>query len=105
MTAGMSSICPLKEVTVFVLQLTRKGSPSVPSIYLPLSFDMSENSLRVFIPPRSEQAAKDSLPYLIVIDRQLKQFSEQFRAPGNHACVIAPAIKRLLSIPNLLIHH
>lgn len=105
MNAGMSSICPLKAVTVFVLQLTRRRNPAALSIYLPLSYDMSQNSLHVYIPPRMEATASNTLPYLIGIDRQLKQFCEQFRASGPPACVIRPAIRHMLTIPNLLMLH
>lgn len=104
MNAGMSSICPLKNVTLFVLQLTRRRSnPSAPSIYLPLTYDISQNNLHVYIPPRMEVTASNALPYLVGIDVRLKQFCEQFRASGNPNCVIGPAIRQLLTLPNLLV--
>jgi len=103
MNAGMSSICPLRNVTLFVLQLTRRQSPSSsPSIYLPLTYDLGQNSLHVYIPPRMEVNASNTLPYLVGIDVRLRQFCEQFRASGNPGCVIGPAIRQLLTIPNLL---
>jgi hypothetical protein len=105
MNAGMSSICPLRSVTVFVLQLTSRRNPSVPPIYLPLSYDLSQNSLDVFIPPRMGATASSTLPHLIGIDRQLKQFCERFRQSGNNACVIVPAIRQMLTMPNLLMLH
>lgn len=105
MTAGMASVCPLTKVTLFVVQLTKRDNnfnPTTPSIYLPLSFDVSQNSLFVYIPPRSEANLASSLPYLLGIDAQLKQFCEQFRASGSPGCVIYAAIRRLLTNPNLL---
>lgn len=105
MNAGMSSICPLKSVTLFVLQLTRRRNLAAPSIYLPLSYDSTQNNLHVYIPPRMEVTASNTLPHLIGIDRQLKQFCEQFRVSGNPGCVIAPAIRQMLTIPNLLMLH
>lgn len=104
MQPGMSSVCPLKTVTLFVLQLTKRANynPAAPSIYLPLSYDLSQNSLHVYIPPRMEVTASNELPYLVGIDVHLKQFCERFRASGNPACVICPAIRQLLTIPNLL---
>lgn len=104
MSPGMSSICPLKTVTLFVLQLTRRANynPAAPSIYLALSYDISQNSLYVYIPPRQEATAANSLPYLVGIDNHLKQFCEQFRSTGNPGCVIYHAIRQLLTIPNLL---
>lgn len=100
MTAGMSSICPLKQVTIFVLQLTRRAnySPAAPSIYLPLSYELNKNSLYVYLPPRM---SPHSLPYLVGIDGHLKQFCDQFRSTNNQGCVIYPAIRQLLTIPNL----
>lgn len=104
MSPGMSSICPLKTVTVFVLQLTRRANynPAAPSIYLALSYDITQNSLCVYIPLRQEVTAANSLPYLVGIDGHLKQFCEQFRSTGNPGCVIYHAIRQLLTIPNLL---
>lgn len=101
--AGMSSICPLKTVTVFVLQLTQKANynSAEPSIYLPLSYDALQNSLCVFIPPRMEMSSANSLPYLNGIDEHLRRFCEQFKS-GNSNCVIYPAISDLVSIQNLL---
>lgn len=101
---GMSSICPLKTVTLFVLQLTRRGTnnPSAPSIYLALSYDMGQNTLHVHIPPKLEQTTANSMPHLTGIANHLKRFCEQFRSTGSQACVIYPAIRQLLSIPNLL---
>lgn len=103
MTTGMSSVCPLKTVTLFVLQLTRRGdhSPTAPSIYLPLSYDINQSNLHVFIPPKQEIVAVNSLPYLVRIDGQLKQICEHFRSSGNPGSVIYHAIRQLLSIPNL----
>lgn len=102
--AGMSSFCPLKTVTLFVLQLTRRANynPAAPSFYLPLQYDTSQNQISVYIPPRMEVTAANSLPYLIGIDGHLKQFCEQFRSSGNPGCVIYPAIRQLLSTKNLL---
>lgn len=105
MSAGMTSICPLKLVTVFVLQLTRRRNPIASLIYLPLSYDITNNNLHVYIPPKQENTVISSLPYLISIDRQLKSFCQQFRNSGNPACVIAPAIRQLLSTQNLLMLH
>lgn len=103
MQPGMSSICPLTKVTLFVIQLTRRANfnSAAPSVYLPLSYDLSQNTLQVFIPPRQEQTATNSRPYLIGIDGHLKQFCEQFRSTGSPGCVIFFAIRQLLSIPNL----
>lgn len=101
--AGMPSICPLKHVTLFVLHLTRRNSPQAPSIYLPLSYDQNQNLLHVYIPPKMEATASAALPHLPGIDLRLKQFCEQFRAAGNPNCVIAPAIRHLLLIPNLML--
>lgn len=103
MQPGMSSVCPLKTVTLFVLQLTRRANynPTAPSIYLPLSFDITQNSLNVYIPPKMGATASNALPHLVGIDVHLKQFCEHFRASGNPACVICPAIRQLLTISNL----
>lgn len=100
----MSSVCPLTKVTLFVIQLTRRdnyNSPT-PSIYLPLSFDSTQNSLFVYIPPRSEATAANSLPHLLGIDAQLKQYCDQFRASRTPGCVIYSALRHLLSSPTLL---
>lgn len=105
MSAGMTSICPLKSVTVFVLQLTRRRNPVATSIYLPLSYDITNNNLHVYIPPKQEAIVINSLPYMIGIDRHLKSFCQQFRNSGNPNCVIAPAIRQLLTIQNLLMLH
>lgn len=101
---GIASICPLVKVTLFVLQLTRRANynPAAPSVYLPLSYDVNQNSLCVYIPPRMEVALPNTLPYMINIDVHLKQFCEQFRSSGNPGCVIYPAIRSLLTIPNLI---
>lgn len=102
--AGMSSFCPLKQVTLFVLQLTRRANCNfaAPSFYLPLQYNTTQNQLSVYIPPRMEVTAASSLPHLIGIDNHLKQFCEQFRSSGNQGCVIYPAIRQLLSTKNLL---
>lgn len=99
MQPGMSSICPLKAVMLFVLQLTKRAnySSTSQSIYLPLSFEINKNSIYVYIPPR----VPNPLPYLVGIDGHLKQFCEQFRSSSNPGCVIYPAIRQLLTIPNL----
>lgn len=96
---GMSAICPLKTVTLFVLQLTRRANhnPIAPSIYLPLSYDITQNTLYVYIPQKSDV----NIPFLVGIDGHLRQFCDQFRNSGNPGCVIYPAIRQLLSIPNL----
>lgn len=102
MQTGMSSICPLKNVTLFVLQLTRRhGPPNSPSFHLPLMYDNAQNSLTVYIPQtRNAAAALAALPYLSGIDERLRQYNNQFRAQG---CVIAPSIRQLLTTPNLLV--
>lgn len=103
--AGYSSICPLKAVTLFVLQFTRRVnySPAAPSIYVPVTYDTTLNNLTVYIPPRSEATIANQLPHLIGFEGHLKQFCDQFRASGNSACIIYPAIRHLITIPNLLV--
>lgn len=103
-TPGFSSICFLKDVTLFVIQLSRRAnySPTAPSIYVPLSYDASKNELCVYIPPRAEASVANQLPHLVAIHGHLKQFCDQFRASGSQACVIFPAIRHLITIPNML---
>lgn len=103
-TPGYPSICPLRSVTLFVFQLTRRGNhgPTAPSIHVALSYDAAQNNLCVYIPPRNEATVANQLPQLAGIDGHLKQFCDQFKASGNPACVIYPAIRHLITIPNLL---
>lgn len=96
---GMSAICILKQVLVFVLQLSKRRNPSYPTIYLPLAYNMTTNSLNVYIPVKT---ASNTLQHLTSIDQQLKQFCEQFKKSGNLACVIRPAIHQMLTMPNLM---
>lgn len=121
MQAGMSSVCPLKTVTLFVLQLTRRNtsfaqSPmGASSIYVPFSFDSGQNTLSVYIPPRSENTAAAS--YLLGIDMNLKEICKDFRrtqkcrkcaiqscgvgnqgcGAADQGCVIFHAIRQLLT--------
>lgn len=100
--SGMSAICILHQVLAFVLQLTRRRNPSFPTIYLPLAYNMTTNNLNVYIPVKT---TSNTLPHLTGIDQQLKQFCEQFKKTGNHACVIRPAIQQILTMPNLMMLH
>lgn len=104
MSNGMASACPLNKVTLFHVQLTRRNmNPLTSSIYVPLTYDSTQNNLCVYIPPRLESTA-NALPYIVTIDSHLKQSCEQFRASGNQGCVIYYAIRQLISIPNLTSH-
>lgn len=101
---GMSSICPLKEVTLFILQLTRRSDPHPAAfINLPLSYDLSQNSLYVYMPAKMEQSFTSYRPTLLGIDGHLKQYCQQFKSSGNAGCVIHHAIRQLLSVPNFSI--
>lgn len=102
-SAGVSSILPLKTVTLFVIQLKRRMNcgPTSPSIFLPLQYEPGTNTLVVYIPPRQEQTVANSLPHFNGINNTLKQFCQQFKASGNSSCVIFPALRHLITYPNL----
>lgn len=100
-SAGMATPCPLTKVTLFVIQLTRRGSSNhmFSSIYLPLTYDTNANLLNVYLPPKS----KENPPaYISNIAGHLRTINEQFRQSGNQNCVIFSAIRQLITIPNLI---
>lgn len=99
-SVGMACACPLTKVTLFVLQLTRRGIPNPlsSSVYLPLTYDTNQNVLSVYLPSKMENPPA----HLSNVANHLKSLCEQFRASGNPGCVIYYAIRHLISIPNLI---